>query len=211
MKKIALIAVALAGVHSAFALTTISTLASENGTISTYGVPNTATYGQTFIAPSATDTVLDSVQFKIDPLGTGDVNVRLHVGTWTGTKVGSLIYTGSLVTLGSGLGWTNVVYSNLGINVVHNQAYVAFASVSNDYIGGTAQWASSTAASYGNGTFVFLNNGNDAGQWTTTNWTSAGIDATFEMNFVNAIPEPTTMSLLALGAAGLIAKRRRRA
>ena len=72
--------------------------------------------------------------------------------------------------------------------VVHLQPgrqYVIFASISKDYAecsdGYALQYGAVPDGTYPDGTLVFLNNGGDASNWTTENWTSGyNLDLVFK-------------------------------
>ncbi|MCB1100152.1 MAG: PEP-CTERM sorting domain-containing protein [Verrucomicrobiae bacterium] len=211
---IASIAVLLPSIS--FAEISINTFPSWDGTTSvgSFGEPNTATYGQTFLAP-ATDPVMTSFTFVMnDFLNSDFVDFEAHVYAWDGTKAtgAALFSSGTLVsTNNAGTDGFEYITVNTGsLALVPNSSYVAFFSASNyfDSIDGTSSWGLLTSDEYPDGGFVYSNNGSDFGQLTTNDWsTFGGTDLAFR---IGAVPELSTVGLLGLAFAGLSLSRRRK-
>jgi hypothetical protein len=187
----------------------INTISGWNGTsfISSFGVPDTATYGQT-VTVGAGASPLKSFGFEIGYCG-ADVTLRGSVYAWDGTKAtGPSLYEspGTTVTNSSAF---QLVTFNVGDLSLAPGTYVLFASTSNDQTGALhsgCQWGSvGNNTAYAGGQFVFLNNGPDPAKWTTTQWSSIAQDLAFRVDgLVVPVPAASTTSLL-IGFAGLIA------
>lgn len=170
------------------ASTTIDTTPYWNGStfISSFGYPNSSTYGQVITAPTNTDTVLQSFSFHMNLPATCTFNG--YVYAWDGTKAtGTALYKSStMATLGSG-SFEKIVFKTEGITLIPGNQYVLFASVSEDTGSGVGKWGSvGTQDAYlGTGdTFVYLNNTTDTAQWTTVAWGTIAQDLAFTATFV---------------------------
>jgi hypothetical protein len=201
----------------------------SNG-ISSFGLPNTATYGETVTAPAAPDDLLDSFSFLVRE-DYGTVAFRGYVYAWDGAKAtGPALFVSPTQTLTPGASFQSVTFTTGGVPLTPGARYVLFASPSgvpgSDPSTGS-EWAylgTSTFAGqdgYAGGNFVFLNNGNDPAQWTTTAWNDptyyggrSGDDLAFRVSFAAPppppppVPEPSTLALLALGGGALAGWRR---
>jgi len=194
-----------------------------SSTIQPWGVPDTATYGQTFLAPEPT---LTDFTFYIQ----GDVGVNLYykavVMNWAGSLLGGgggggtgvpLWVSPSLFFNGNGA-FQAVTVTTPGVPLVVGSPYVMALTVSDpvDYAAstGTTHWGIWTfnhapASASGGGGFAFYNNANfgigslTAGPWD--NDTDFG-DLAFKADFV---PEPSAcFAVTALGLAGFVVLRR---
>jgi PEP-CTERM motif len=191
----------------------IDTTGSATGEIIPFGVPNTATYGQLVTVPSAPNTDLVSFGFLID--GPNTETFKTYVYAWDGSEAtGSALYTSAVQTL-TGAGeslYTSTIAG--GLNLTAGEQYVLFASVSEVYTTsvGTATWFSAPDSAYPGGSFVFLNNGSDTSQWTSTPWTNVtALDSGFTAHFAStSVPEPSSIVMAGLGGLGLLACARRR-
>ena len=104
---------------------------------------------------------------------------------WTKATGPALFESATISTSGSGS--EVVTFDTNGIALTQGQQYVLFASTSQDQSGhsGLGTSASSTPMSIAAEEFVFLNNGTDASEWTSTAWDtsfSSG-DLMFQANF----------------------------
>ncbi len=177
----------LGSIGQALAFTTIDTTPYWNGTayISSFGYPDTATYGQVITTPTNTDVVLRSFSFHMKLPET--CTFRGYVYAWDGTKAtGTALYRSStMATLGSGT-FEEVDFKTEGITLAAGTQYVLFASVSEETGSGYGNWGSTAETAYpGSGnSFVYINNGTDTTQWTTTNWSNIGMDLAFKATFV---------------------------
>jgi hypothetical protein len=205
------------------------TTPSWNGssTIQPFGVPNTATYGQTIIAPTAAQT-LQSFSFHILGSPAVHLSMKAYVYAWSGSlfgggggqATGSALFASPSSIIYNGTGAFQTVTVNTGgTNVTPGGHYVMFLTVSNlsDFNAstGTTNWGDLFAhvPNDGGGGFVFFNNGNNfpaltAGPWD--NFTDFG-DLAFTAVF--SVPEPTSLAvfgLVGLMGLGLTCYRRRR-
>lgn len=200
----------------------IDTTGSWNGIdfVHNFGEFNTATYGQTFTV-AGPETVLDSFTFYLDDFLNQDfVDFQAYVYAWDGSKAfGSELYSGGALstTNNGGLGGFEAFTINTGgIDLADGLQYVAFFSASNlfDGIPGTASWGAITSNAYSGGKFVYLNNGNNFGSLTTTDWGHiSSYDTAFTMNFsapVAPVPVPAAAPLGLLGLGLVAAFNRRR-
>ena len=186
---------------------TISTLADESVSISPFGLPNTAAYGQTFTLDAA--ATLNSLTFLINDGGSA-ISYDLHIAAWNGSMVsGASLFTSSGST--AGVADFAAVSSSLGDTLAAAGQYVAFFQATST---GSAQWrGTDSAGTYDGGEFVFQNNGGNVSQWTTVNWNAFGSrDLAFEIvtDSVAAVPLPASLPLLLAGFGGLAAMRRRK-
>jgi hypothetical protein len=203
----------------------IDTTPQWNGTAYEYplGVPNTATYGQTFTASSSLGLSLDSFSFWLkqdtnDPNGPNASHFSAYVMAWDGiAATGPVLYASAARLLSQDRNnFAEYTFNTGGVNLNDGHQYVAFLSVSNYYDGNTLDdmgWILNSSP-YTGGSFVFYNNGSDFSALTTNRWDDIGFlgtDAAFQASF-SAAPEPAPLTLLGLGVAGIagFAWRRRR-
>jgi uncharacterized protein with beta-barrel porin domain len=178
----------------------VNTIPVWNGSdsISSWGVPDTATYGQTFTA--------STLQGR---LTTFTVNLGLNTGVapqyqaylyaWDGTKItGSALYTSMIYTAPSASTFTALTFNPGGILLTPGQQYVFFLTTSTitGQSNGTYRWGSVDGATYTDGQFVFMNNGTTFSDLSTNNWS---LYTTYDLAFS---AELTPLSIAALLPGG---------
>jgi hypothetical protein len=190
----------------------INTIPSWNGSnfISSFGVPNTATYGQT-ITVAAGSGPLNSFSFEIGNCG-ANVTLRGSVYAWDGAKAtGPSLFTSPAQTITNNNAFQLVTFTTGGITLPAG-TYVLFASTSQDQTGApysACRWgAINDNTTYPGGQFVFQNNTADTSQWTSTSWSTFAEDLAFQVNGftpqATSVPAASTTSLL-IGLAALTA------
>jgi hypothetical protein len=193
----------------------INTQSSWNGTsfISSFGVTDTATYGQTITLASA--STLNGFSFNVGYCG-ANVTFRPHVYAWNGTRAtGSSLFDGAAVTL-SAASTTNTfvpVSINTGNLSLAAGQYVLFFSTSQDQTGAPASscrfGALTNDTTYTGGQFVYENNTTDTAQWTGTAWSVINEDlamvVTINGSSSSVVGTPTLSEWGMIALAGLLA------
>jgi hypothetical protein len=181
--------------------------------ISTFGVPNTQTYGQTITVPVG-ETSLTGFRFLINVTAGGPLDAQAFVSAWDTVNnrlTGPLLYSSPPVSL-SGAAF-NAYTFNIpgGAPVTPGGVYVIFMSLSNgSQVAGQSRWGALTInTAVPGGQFVFQNNGNNFGNLSTVSWSSISEDLAFEAAFggqsLDAVPVPTlSAGMLALLGAALV-------
>jgi hypothetical protein len=174
---------ALAAAASAFADTTYDNF---NGYIDfwhPFGNPNTATYGETFTAPTNGDVNLQDFGFYMgSPFLAGDILLRAYIATWTGTQAGTLLYTSADFDFAN-TGDDHITFSTGGLTLTPGASYVAFLSVSELYgLSSGEAYISQGDPTIPGGNFVYYNNGGDFAALFNSTWDATGLKPDWAFN-----------------------------
>ena len=201
------------------AQTTIDTTPAWGGqSISFWGEPDTATFGQTFTAPTGVISLSDFSFYLKDDTNGSNIPYNAYVYAWDGSEAtGSALYTSALSSTGTlGSSFTKITTNTGAVAVTPGTQYVAFFSTSGVQEAGPPTkladfgYVPGSVTSTTGGSFVFLNSGNDATQFTNPGgWSIDSNDLAFTADFKsNPVPESSTalsFGLMLLGA-GVLAK-----
>jgi hypothetical protein len=190
------------------AQTSVNTVPLWNGSdnIFYWGVPDTATYGETITVTATTQ--LSSFAFEIGQCSS-NVAYRGEVYAWDSSNAratGAAIAETAPTTLPASGSYQLVTFNTGGVTL-NPGTYVIFATTSKDQVGAPSsqcRFGSVANTGYPGGSFVFINNGPNPGQWTTGTWTtnwSGGLDLAMQINFgpAAAVPAASPMTLAVLG------------
>jgi autotransporter-like protein len=151
--------------------------------ISSWGVPNTATYGQT-ITPTVGQTRLSSFTFQLNQTSGTAPQYQAFVFQWDATNqriIGPALF-GSSVFTAPGSGFSPVTINTGNVVLTPGQQYVLFLTTST--IGGqpnsSYRYGSVANTAYGGGQFVFQNNGSNFNNLSTVGWSTIGQDLAFQ-------------------------------
>lgn len=190
----------------------------RSGSVSPFGVSNTATYGESVTVP--TDNVLNSFSFDMNL--PGSLQFKGYVFAWDSANqhaTGPALFT-SPVTQTSGTGFEQIVFTIPGgLALTTGDQYALFASISeiDGQSGNTGTWGFHYNQNpYTGGSFIFINNGGDESLWTTRSWDNfVPGDLAFTADFssgTEAVPEVQTWASLAgFAMVGAEVLRRRKA
>lgn len=210
---------------ASFAATAANTIPYWDGSnfISSFGVPNTQTYGQTVTVPAGEST-LTSFRFLINLSGGGPIQAEAYVFAWDTVNsrlTGAALFHSAPFTI-SGVGYQPYNFT-CSAPVTAGQVYVIFLTTSNSaQVVSSSQWAAvSNNTLYPGGQFVFQNNGTNFGNLSTVSWSTIAEDLAFGVAFggasidANLVPTLSGWMLALLGAGlalvGFIALRLRNA
>jgi PEP-CTERM motif len=213
----------------------IDTTGAYTEAYSGFGVPNTATFGQTFTPRYQRQ--LDSFSLFLTgttytnglPIG-GTINFIAYLFAWDGQKAtGPALFSSGYTSFsGSPDGVPQeFVFVTNGLMLESNAQYVAFLTTSGLQAGQTNSYSlmpiagSPESNRYSGGQFVYQNNGDDFGLLTTQAWSeevNGTGDVWFKADFSgtlppSGVPEPAAWGLMIAGlgfaGAGLRARRMR--
>ena len=148
-----------------------------------FGFPNTATYGETFTAPTNGDVNLQDFGFYMgSPDVPGNILLRAYIATWTGTNAGTLLYTSADFDFAN-TGNDHLTFSTGGLTLTPGATYVAFLSVSELYGQSSGEaFISQGDPTIPGGNFVYYNNGGDFGALFTNTWDATGLKPDWAFN-----------------------------
>lgn len=208
--------------HGALALALLSVTASAasitvagDGDIGSWGVLNTATYGQTLTAEGSQ---LTDFTFYLGRRsgGSGDIQYRAYLYQWDGSKAtGSAVWQSAISVLTPGVNPFPVSFAP-NAAVTNGSQYVLFFSTSGLQAGqpqSTARWNTNSTNPYAGGAFVYMNNTDNFALLTSNSWDTSfsGRDLQMNVTFDGAgVPEPSTYAMISAGLAALVALHRRR-
>ncbi len=196
-----------------------------SSSIAPFGSPQTATYGQTFVAPAGGD--LQS--FTFFPEGSATLQAQALVYAWSGSllggnspqgAIGPALYASAPFTIAP-TGGVFVPYTATtgGLALTPGASYIALFTVSGPdpsdaaNSSGTDSWGliSSHVANNGGGGLNFDNNSTfstlNNGQWD--DFGDFG-DLAWRATFTASLPEPASLAILSAGLIGLATVRRRK-
>ncbi|MFB6448920.1 autotransporter outer membrane beta-barrel domain-containing protein [Bradyrhizobium tunisiense] len=160
----------------------IDTMSQWDGTqfISSWGVPNTATYGQTF-TPTGAQSRLSGFTFQLyQTSGTAPQYQAFVYAFDPGTQriTGSALFSSGIFTAPSGASFQTVSINTGSVVLSPGQQYVLFLTTSTvtGQANGSYRWGSVANTAIPNGQFVFQNNGTNFAQLSSAGWSNIGQD-----------------------------------
>ncbi len=174
---------------------TIGTWGSWNGSaaFSDFGSPNTTTYGQVVTVPPG-QVSLESFAFYVDL--SPQLIFRPYVYAWNGHRAtGADLYEGPELHSTEEGAFQPITVETGGVSLTPGEQYVLFFSMSNDAAADESleldegAWGGGIEKSvYGEGEWVYINNGYRPPEWTETEWDS------YDGGYGASPSEPTDMN-----------------
>lgn len=214
--SVAIFASAILGFASGASASVIDTTGGSGGSISPFGSPNTATYGQTFTVGS--DHFLNSFSLFLNGRqGGSTLDLRGYIASWDGSKASSILYTSTTQIMGVSGAGQEFAFNTGALDLQIGSKYVAFLSVSQLAAqAGSTFTMQGTGNNYAGGDFVYYNNSTNFSSLTTNNWDcqecgfgDVMFKAAFSPEGNGQVPEPGSIALIGLGLMGLVAARRK--
>ena len=174
-----------------------------NGTqfISSWGITNTATYGQTFI-PTTQQTRLSGFTVELWQTSGTPVPYTAHVYAWDSANsriTGPALFASGPFTAPAGAVFTPVSINTGGVVLTPGQQYVLFLTTSGQQTGqppGSYRWGSvGNNTAIPTGRFVFRNNTNNFADLSVTTWSFINQDLAITINlsgFLSQLLPPGT-------------------
>jgi outer membrane autotransporter protein len=180
----------------------IDTTTQWNGTtfISSWGYPNTSTYGQTF-TPTGTQFSLNNFTFYLSQTGGTAPQYQAFVYEWnaaTNRLTGNALFASGVLTAPTGAAYNAVTINTGAVSLVPGKTYVLFLTLSTQGVQATGSYrygSLSTNTAIPNGLFVFMNNGTNFSLLSTTAWSTIGQDLAAILSF----SPPVAYSVNAMG------------
>ena len=164
-------------------------------TIGLFGVPDTTTYGQVFVAPGG---ALKSWTFTTQDSSAD--GARFVIAAWGGTSIsGGELYSASTGGTAVDVNGTDHIYNGINLALTAGTSYIAYLTVAGATNPTSQVRVSGSDTSPLGGLFVFNNsNGvdpiaNPAG-WNTGGWTPYNMEYT-----ASFVPEPASWALMVTG------------
>jgi outer membrane autotransporter protein len=194
----------------------IDTTPQWNGTtfISSWGMPNTATYGQTITPTGLGQSRLTGFTFELFQQSGTPPQYQAFVFQWDATNnriTGPALFTSGILTAPAGAAFVAVnIPTPGGVALNPGTQYVLmFTTSSVSQVNTSAyRWGALTNnTTYPGGQFVFNNNGTNFGSLSTTNWSFIAEDLAFIATFSPVFTLPNfqniaqTQNQLAVGSA----------
>ncbi|MFQ6332653.1 PEP-CTERM sorting domain-containing protein [Methylophilus sp. 3sh_L] len=193
--------------------TVIDTTTGGYVSVSPFGEPTTATFGQT-ITTDSSGGYLDNFSFYMTGLSE---NFKAYVYAWDGFKaVGNALYDSATTNIGNPGSTFQEVTFNPNVLLAGSTQYVLFFSTAgfHDGVTNVNSWGYvDNENAYIGGSFVYDRNGNDFLQLTTNRWDSHGTDGWGDLAFklqISAVPEPSAISAFFLGMGVVLTAFRRK-
>ena len=170
---------------------------SFSGVIGSFGLPDTTTYGQVFVAPGG---ALTSWTFTTQDSSAD--GARFVVAAWGGSSIsGGELYSASVGATAADANGTDHIYSGINLSLAAGSTYIAYLTVAGATNPTGQVVASGSGTSPLGGLFVFNNSGGvdpiayPAG-WYTGGWSPANLEYTAVFG---TVPEPESWALMVAG------------